>query len=279
MAGGTPRAAAKPPVSFKSVGTAATAAMRWRSAALGALGPVESRLHDACSIIERRTMARWVWGPGACWGSWAAGDGRVRMRGSSAGQVALMHPMRCQSLYSALAAGCSPMAGPCCGACSRQWSCRWVGGCGVGRGLHARRGAGCTGSAGGNLSMVSPNRVAPTAGPVVAQEACLRDVVVLFRRKVKKVGGHPLAQRTFHCPAFLPGCLPGWLQAAVGASVASSCCTPACALMPAAPCPPPSPLPPRARPPPRPGGSGCCARRTPAWRRTTSTCANSAQSH
>ncbi len=49
----------KPDVSFRTVGTAAKAAMKWRRAAQGELEEDESLMHDACTIIERKTMSRW----------------------------------------------------------------------------------------------------------------------------------------------------------------------------------------------------------------------------
>lgn len=47
-----------PDISFKSVGTAAQVACRWRRAAQGGLERDESLMHDACTIIERKTMSR-----------------------------------------------------------------------------------------------------------------------------------------------------------------------------------------------------------------------------
>lgn len=57
-AGCTPRSGSKPDVSFKAVGAAAQAACKWRRAARGELGADESLMHDACTVIERRTMSR-----------------------------------------------------------------------------------------------------------------------------------------------------------------------------------------------------------------------------
>lgn len=57
-AGCTPRSGSKPDVSFKALGAAAQAACKWRRAARGELGADESLMHDACTVIERRTMSR-----------------------------------------------------------------------------------------------------------------------------------------------------------------------------------------------------------------------------
>lgn len=61
LAGGTsctPRTHGKPDITFKAAGTAAKAACKWRRAARGELDADESLMHEACTIIERRTMSR-----------------------------------------------------------------------------------------------------------------------------------------------------------------------------------------------------------------------------
>lgn len=75
-AGCTPRSRGKPDVTFKAVGVAAKAACKWRRAAQGELGADESLMHDACTIIERRTMSRWVDGRAASDAALAGGQGR-----------------------------------------------------------------------------------------------------------------------------------------------------------------------------------------------------------
>lgn len=75
-AGCTPRSRGKPDVTFKAVGVAAKAACKWRRAAQGELGADESLMHDACTIIERRTMSRWVDGRTASDAALAGGQGR-----------------------------------------------------------------------------------------------------------------------------------------------------------------------------------------------------------
>lgn len=64
LAGGascTPRPQGKPDITFKAAGTAAKAACKWRRAVRGELDADESLMHEACTIIERRTMSRCGW--------------------------------------------------------------------------------------------------------------------------------------------------------------------------------------------------------------------------